>query len=259
MAVLWCIGAFGRVVELYRDAGQRRQSYFAKTGCAAAMLRLGRESRMTEALIELIAGEPTNRKGNSVDDAQIRINAASASSLGYLWFHCWQLRWKLGAWWRCRPGDMPKLDHPQYDRLLRNAISAVSASWKYIHDRPELFEESTAREIYVANQRLYYLVELGDESEQEEMDAMHERLMGYKTGHGGYWRRTYSDTLARYFAYRAERTSSAEHWVTYMRFAQRHFQDAEETGKTEPAVQRFGEYLTKRAERGFVGPVTRPR
>lgn len=116
----------------------------------------------------------------------------------------------------------------------------------------------TARKIYVANQCLYYLVELGDESDLEQMDAMQERLTGYKHGYGDYWRQTYSDTLSRYFAFRAERTTSAEHWADYMRFAKQHYRDAQNAAKSESTVHQFGAYLLKRAEKGFVGRAARP-
>jgi hypothetical protein len=234
-------------------------SYAVRTACVAAMLRLGREPRETETLLLKIASDTHTGAINSLADGQIRLYAERASSLGYLWFHYWQVRWRLGAWWRCRNDDMPSLADPHYDRLLRNAISAASTSWRYIRERSELFEDMTAREIYVANQCLYYLVELGDEAETDRMESMQQWLMGFKGAQAGYWRQTYSDTLARYWAFRAERADDPLLWKSYMGHARTHFDDAKDAGRTESAVQRFNEYLTKREASGFVGPSMRPR
>lgn len=256
--VLWCIGAYGRVVDLYNNLEKRRRSYAVRTAGVAAMLKLGRDAPAIEGLIEGIARDTPTGSPSALGDSEALRAAEQASSLGYLWFHCWQLRWKLGAWWRCGENEIPSIDHPHYDRLLRKAIDAVEASWAYINRLAESPVNPTAREIYVANQCLYYLVELGDEQDLQQMESMQNRLMGYKDNRRDYWRQTYSDTLSRYFAFRAHRTANADHWRTYMGYANKHFRDAHDAAMSESTVQQFGEYLTRCAERGFVGQVVRP-
>lgn len=258
LTVLWCTQSYGRVVDLFRSVPSRYKTYFARIVSTASILRIGRQARDVEAMIDQVARESPVRAIAVLSDSEFLVAAEQASSLAYLWFHYWQQRWKLGAWWRCAPADMPAEEHEDYDKWLKNAIVAVTTSWEHVLSRRRLFDDATARAMYVANQRLFYLVELGAAVDLPAMESMQQYLMGYKASHNGYWRQTYADTLARYYAFRAARSSDAGSWAKYMNIADSHFSEAQELQELEPTIQRFGQYLATCREKGFVAPVRRP-
>jgi hypothetical protein len=249
VATLWAIKADRLILDLFRS--NYRASFFITTVYTASILRFGRDSRRAEIIIEQLQKELGSFKMDIETESIAWDILTRNSSIGYLWFHLWQAKWNLPAWWRCTKGNAESLRREESDKYLRRAINCVDTAWlrsRAIKDSDDRLRE---RQIYITNQRLYYLVEQGADDRLGDMMETYQEMAGFRTNAIDLWRPTYSDTLARYFAYRAHLSTSPEAWKRFMDFANDNFSDARSAQKADQIVRHFGEYLADVIEAGF--------
>jgi hypothetical protein len=250
---LWAIGAHARIVEFLRAHVASGSSFFVKTIYIAAMLKLGRDLRKVEnGIEELCESLKARSRANEREEEGREDMLVQSSSLAYLWFHLWRAKRILPTYWRC--GSTANVHQHRVEstaRYLREAIEYVAIARDCAEAITSSDDHWRERQMYVANQRLYYLVEEGAESRIEDIEVAYDELVGFRQIAMALWRSTYSDTLARYWAFLAYRCSSARDWTSFMDEAMSNFNDAAPADRYESEVSTFGAYLKKTVAAGF--------
>lgn len=248
---LWAIGAHLRIVDFLRAHVALGSSFFVKTIYVAAMLKLGRNLRKVENGIEELCA--TLRARNKASAGEMREDVlVEASSVAYLWFHLWRAHRIHPPHWRSAPtASVNQHRGESAARYLTGAIDCVEMACECARSMTSSDDHWRERQMYVANQRLYYLVEEGSESRIGDIEDAYNGLVGFRDIAKGLWRSTYSDTLARYWAFLAYRSNSAKDWHSFMDEANSNFADAAPADKFESEVNTFGAYLKKTSALGF--------
>jgi hypothetical protein len=248
---LWALDAHSKLIEFLRSHIASTCPFIVRVIYFAAMLRLGRDLRKVENGIEDLCHKVEELKSLSEARGQVLEDLMiQSSSAAYLWFRLWRARYIDPPQWRRGSGSGGQQHGPgTTSRYLGAAIEYVDLAYDCAQEISSAEDYWRERQIYVANQRLCYLVERGDESRITDMDAAYDKLEGYQQAAKGLWQPTYSDTLARYWAFRAHHASDARTWTQFMDEANRHFKQA--FSADDPEVKSFGAYLMRTEAAGF--------
>lgn len=246
---LWAIGAHVRIVEFLKARIALGSSFFVNTVFLAAMLKRGRDLWKVENGIQEVC-TALDRRGRTGTVNMQEDTLVEASSVAYLWFHLWRAHRIHPPHWRsAMTAPHERAEHAA--GYLAKAIHHVEMACECARRITYSGDHWRERQLYVANQRLYYLVEQGAENRIREIEEAYETLAEFRDGFKGFWRSTYSDTLARYWAFLAYRSKTAADWASFMDRANKNFSEAAPAGNYEPEVDTFGDYLVKTTARGF--------
>jgi hypothetical protein len=253
---LWAIQAYEKLIEfLRRHVASPGTAFIVKIIYLAAMLRLGRDLWKVENDIEALCTDlKARRSAASTQEEVLAELMVHSSSVAYLWFHLWRAKSILPPYWRSGGAYSPAAGAQQSpngstSKHLREAIEYVEMACDCAQRVTSTDNHTRERQICVANQRLYYLVEEGAESRIEDMELAYDKLAGYLENAREFWQPTYYDTLARYWAFMAYRATAETTWASFLDHAKRHFKQAAAAEESE--VKTFGGYLTKVEAVGF--------
>lgn len=249
---LWALGANARILQFLKTHVKAGTSFFVKTIYIAAMLKLGRTLDLAEEgiaeLCDIIRLLDLLNPGTAREDALVE-----ASSVGYLYFHLSRARRAYPPQWRT--AALPGLEKERSalaSQYHSQAIKYVETACEHARKITSSDDHWRERQMYVANQRLYYLVEQGSPDRIQDIEAAYTELVEYRDNFIGLFRSTYWDTLARYWAFLAFRANNAKSWQSFMDEANSNFAEAVPAGKFESEVNTFGAYLKKATAQGFV-------
>jgi hypothetical protein len=250
IATLWAIKADNHILELFRN--RYRDSFFTTVIYAAAMLRLGRDTKRAETVVIELLDELAVAKFPGPHDRAALDFLARHSSVAYLTFHLWQGKRMLPPAWRLADEER-NVEHQDDCGFLERAISCVDTAWRCAHMMKRDSSDDRLRErlLYVTNQRLYYLVEQGLPNRLNDIKKTYQSMEVYESSAKAFWRPTYSDTLARYFALRAYFSTTQDAWITFMQSARKYSVAARPAQQGEELIGHFGVYIAEALEAGY--------
>lgn len=259
VGMLWAMNSYSWIYDRFTRLSKSYQSFFISAACAAAGLELKNENQWSESQILHL-----NRKLNSLrkskelplDKHELLVRH---SAVAYLWFRIWTKKRDSDAWWRLEDGIETTSADRSADTHLESAIKRIDQAWSYCEFK---FDKTDTlpieRLIYVANLRLYFLVEQGALERIADMTTTHARLEQLRARWLNLWRPTYEDTLARFYAFKAITSDSSINWDRWLTHAETSFNFARKASGDE-AVRRFGIYLLRARERGYRESAFHPR
>ncbi len=259
-ATLWCLQQYDELAELLTPYARDARSTPVALLYAGACIRAARPqlNRAESVLKPLIArkAKAAAEFGRSPNHATLEAYANLCIGLAYLHFHIFERRC---AGWSWRNVDQGPSDLDPDARatisyaidLAREACDAFTRARLAQVDLGDEHSDLQQKEAYAQNQRLYYLLELGDPERATEIDAAYERLAPIKKIRHDLWLWTFSDTLARYFHFEAVWSDRESDWTEAMDIAQKHISEAVGGGPYDREHELFRDLLARWKRRGF--------
>jgi hypothetical protein len=275
-AILWCKPSYEELLKLLGEYANLEMPFSLGLMFAAAcfnsrrQVQRGQVQRGKELLARLERSllECENRFRTDPTVATLRVYVELSVGVAYLYFHLSRLQSRQWSWRTPGKGfeDLDPLARTSMEIAIKRADAACRAFERMDVGQLEAadtLEQDQARlrisqlQTYVQNQRLYYLIELGDPDQRDVIDAAADPLL-----HGSdsdRWTWTYDDTLARYFHFRAVWSDEETTWHKMLTSAE---ERAERAVKGEPAYDvhiEFRDTIRLAFANGFPGRlVTRP-
>lgn len=246
-AVLWCFPSFNAIVRLLRShvspVGDRHSLGLMFAGACFDNHECIGEGR--ETLRELQKVHARLRSSDRRSSDELRAFIRLSVGLAYLNFHLWRIECQDWDWRRSDIGHAHL--NPTVRNTLERAIDYATTTCEAMPDGP-LDLEMRQLQKYAQNQRLFYLLELGDRARDSEIQ---DALQPMRQQVPGVWMSTFDDTLARYYHFKAVWTDNETSWSNYMDSALSKSEAANKRGRVDAVVRDFRDYLRDTHASGF--------
>lgn len=253
-AVMWCADVLPVVIEFLEpymsEAPDRALAVMFAAACFRRRAKIDEGKKVLERIEHQCSEMRPRRNVAMAPDDQRRFVHLCVGA-AYLQFQLWLI--ERGGWtWRVASAHAVKLG-PLARRRIDDAIKYAGDACQALAalaERGPLDDDLQVLAKYALNQRLYYLLELGDEAKLADIHNAYEALHGASRVH---WAATYDDTLARYFHFASLWTDDHAEWTRMMRSALDRAADADRDPSGEAIERDFRDWLHQRAARGFDG------
>jgi hypothetical protein len=245
VAALWIADLDAHIIELLDTIGVDRLPHDSlKTIFAAATFRIKKGINQGRLVLE---GLETKYLRDQKD-------ADLAVGIAYLHFHLWKcLEYK--APWRGGVSLFAESMANDGTVLICKAIQYAKQARELLRlarDQEGKAKADRRKEIYALNQYLYYMIEGGDDSFNERIDAAETELAEYKNNRD-LWQYRFDDTLARHFHRKAVSTDDEERWTFLSKSALRHSEQACAAAYGDEEIESYRTILESGIAAGFGG------
>lgn len=228
-AILCALDLKGKIKSLFerKDKTKRHRKihlhYSITIALAGAELELNNYSKAEGLIREL-------DKLYYKDGTTAAVQCDLAIGLTYLYYYAWLARKRMTEH-DLRGGEDPETKEEINGLINKAIVFAERATNRTAH-------RSVAQKVYAFNQYLFCLVESGNPENNKKMRTFAPKLLDYE-GRSDVWSYMYSDTLSRYYRFRAMEQREEKQKEIFIKEALRLSDDAVALAANDEEVKRF--------------------